>query len=178
MSSSCNQPETTETAPEAKEVPAASTGDEKEAVPAAAEAAKPAADGDNSRGTADVAPAADAAANGGTAADSSNSNSGSSSSSGGGLFGSVLKGAPAFVSPFGSLVSSKMLFLAIGDAAGVAFAAAMNATTSAPVSAFATGCGRQLLPAAFRGLLSFRGPPWGPLWGLCCRGGGCGRPAS
>lgn len=58
-----------------------------------------AGDGAASAGTASAEAAPAAAPNGNTAAGSSNSNG-----SCGGLFGSVLKGTSAFVSPFGSLV--------------------------------------------------------------------------
>ncbi|KAL8424984.1 hypothetical protein Efla_004461 [Eimeria flavescens] len=113
-------------APELKEptaAPAASAAPAAAAAPAAGDSKPEAAPsvgggGDKNAAATAAAPAAAAAApeaalpNGDAAQDSSSSNSSSSSSSGGGgLFGSVLKGTPAFVSPFGSLSGTGSSFL-------------------------------------------------------------------
>ncbi|CDI81878.1 hypothetical protein, conserved [Eimeria praecox] len=119
--------EAEQTAAPAAEAEKTSAGTESgsSTAPAAAAAAGAAAAAD---AAADAAPAAapngtsttDNTSNSSSNNNSNNNSSSSSSNSGGGLFGSVLKGAPAFVSPFGSLGAAGNSFLlpAAGAAEG------------------------------------------------------------
>ncbi|KAL8443083.1 hypothetical protein Emag_006110 [Eimeria magna] len=119
----CPQADTTATAPEEKEAPASAAAAAEGASPTAEAAPVTAADESKSEAAAAAAPVAathePAVLNGETAQNSIN-NSTNNTESGGGLFGSVLKGAPAFVSPFGSLgaTGSSFLLPSSGNATG------------------------------------------------------------
>ncbi|KAL8269891.1 hypothetical protein Esti_006176 [Eimeria stiedai] len=116
--------ETTATVPEAKEAPASAAAAAEGVSPTTEAASVTGADESKTGLVAAAAPAAAAAPEctvlNGDAAQNSNSNSSNSTESGGGLFGSVLKGTPAFVSPFGSLgaTGSSFLLPSSGNAAG------------------------------------------------------------